>query len=756
MMQLDLVRLPRGTVGFLFGAILFSDSYALTDLPGLHCRVVRAARNGAAETDDVVLANIPVHAWSQTCTALFGFVVRKARVQATAVPAGVPSSMLPASPQPLFIWELVAANECFACSDLAGFVKEAHRRQLSSPQGYRPPPLQYAPIRDRNGFQDDVPTTSSDEEEEDHPSDQLLPPGGSHTNSNHHTQPLPSLLSQQKGRRAGGGAGTARRRDSFSSDLSASLQHPRPVATPQQKKGGGAMTARALTQQQQQPAPPFGSPRTVPVIQRAGECRYNVGRSAFFRRRQNMNGDDSDYSDGEVPLCDAMKVVVPQFGASEMVRYGNGTYNVGSRVERLTEHYSDTRLRHEAASLQTVKENAAAETLPLSFPLEAVVTREDSDRQSSAVWRPSMPSEIAQLRDRQHGAAAAAASEQQRKTVEHQSTAHGGGSKSRTRSSSILQSSPSSGRRPSAATAAAAGPPSAPVADRGAPTPLTFKPPSRMTSRFGAPSRMPMLPSVTPHRMMLPAATHVGTPLEGGGKDEEERTAKNGATSSRGGKQTAAAAAAGGRQRSSELSPYPSPPLSPRTPDPEEEEEGDGSSQPDPPLSPGYDGRTGGLLPFSNEMEQFLNLPVSAVTPTSTVAGGRLSTTATTVGPPVALGGVAADGTPSREPSPRRLMMPSIHQGPSFGSSAAAKGPQKKKRQQQARRPRVAPAPPSLSMLKELITKQAMKARTIQQRDHHLTTPANRGLLDDGDDEQQKVHAPFVFTARRPNATKIM
>ncbi|KAG5501934.1 hypothetical protein JKF63_04204 [Porcisia hertigi] len=76
----------------------------------------------------------------------------------------------------------------------------------------------------------------------------------------------------------------------------------------------------------------------VPRVAREGRRQYNVGRShvqtALF---------DGDAPGVDEVLDDAMRAVVPCYANASLVRYENGAYNVGSKVDNLVTHYVDHR-----------------------------------------------------------------------------------------------------------------------------------------------------------------------------------------------------------------------------------------------------------------------------------------------------------------------------------------------------------------------------------------------------------------------------
>ncbi|KPI88628.1 hypothetical protein ABL78_2296 [Leptomonas seymouri] len=76
----------------------------------------------------------------------------------------------------------------------------------------------------------------------------------------------------------------------------------------------------------------------VPRVAREGRRQYNVGRSHV-----QSNLFDGDTSEEDEVLDDAMRAVVPCYANTSLIRYDNGAYNVGSKVDSLVTHYIDHR-----------------------------------------------------------------------------------------------------------------------------------------------------------------------------------------------------------------------------------------------------------------------------------------------------------------------------------------------------------------------------------------------------------------------------
>ncbi|KAK7194374.1 hypothetical protein NESM_000353400 [Novymonas esmeraldas] len=127
---------------------------------------------------------------------------------------------------------------------------------------------------------------------------------------------------------------------SSSSDLDISGSHRRLSDGLEQERSVTSVRA-SLSGERHYPQPPNRGGRSfsallvdVPRVTREGRRQYNVGRSHFQTRLF-----DGDTSDEDEVLDDAMRAVVPCYTNASLVRYENGAYNVGSRVDNLVTHY---------------------------------------------------------------------------------------------------------------------------------------------------------------------------------------------------------------------------------------------------------------------------------------------------------------------------------------------------------------------------------------------------------------------------------
>lgn len=148
--------------------------------------------------------------------------------------------------------------------------------------------------------------------------------------------------------RAGDGAYGAEEESLVSSTSDTSSNSELEASHSQKRLSEGQEQERSLTSDgglfasdHQSPAGPGRGGRTfsgllvdVPRVTREGRRQYNVGRSHV-----QSNLFDGDTSEEDEVLDDAMRAVVPCYANTSLIRYENGAYNVGSKVENLVTHY---------------------------------------------------------------------------------------------------------------------------------------------------------------------------------------------------------------------------------------------------------------------------------------------------------------------------------------------------------------------------------------------------------------------------------
>lgn len=179
--------------------------------------------------------------------------------------------------------------------------------------------------------------------------------------------------------------------ESSGSELNASHSQKR-LSEGQEQEQSLVSEGAAHATEHRCPAPQTRSGRTysglladVPRVTREGRRQYNVGRSHV-----QSNLFDGDTSEEDEVLDDAMRAVVPRYANTSLIRYENGAYNVGSKVENLVTHYIDHReaygldaAGHRFSGGGGAREGVSKEVFP---PLQG-----GSRGRSSADWGTPLP-----------------------------------------------------------------------------------------------------------------------------------------------------------------------------------------------------------------------------------------------------------------------------------------------------------------------------------------------------------------------------